>query len=117
MLFGRADDKHSGGGTDICKQASIFVLGTLCLAGGIFGEQYVEFLFNTEVNVDAAGYIEKTVYFALSAVVGYLIFNRFVDKHPFFKRIRGVDMSFRWTCASIGGFLAVMLIVVRLVVL
>jgi multicomponent Na+:H+ antiporter subunit D len=98
----------------VSQQVAILSLGILCLAGGIFGEQFVEFLFNVEVNVDAAGYVEKTGLFALSVVIGYLIYRYLVDRHPFFKRIRGFDMSFRWMCGSIGGFFAVMLIIVRL---
>jgi multicomponent Na+:H+ antiporter subunit D len=113
MLFGRPKEDHASGKTDLCKQAAIYTLGALCLAGGIFGEQFVEFLFNVRVNVDSAGYLEKTGLFALSVVVGYLLFRFFVDRHPFFKRIRGIDMNFRWICASMGGFFAVTLIVVR----
>jgi len=60
--------------------------------------------------VDAAGYAEKTGLFALSVIVGYLLFRYFVDKHPLFRRIRGIDMDFRWICASIGGFFAATLI-------
>ena len=108
MLFGRCDSTTPVK-IDKCMQASILALGILCLAGGIFGEQSIEFLFNVEVSVDAAGYLAKAGLFAASVVAGYFIFKYFVDKHPFFMRIRGFDMSFRWMCASIGGFFAVML--------
>ena len=114
MLFGRAEGFHEHEKMDGFKQTAILALGILCLAGGVFGEQFIEFLFNIEVNVDAAGYLEKTGLFVLSVIAGYFIFRYFVDKHPFFKKIRGFDMSFRWMCASIGGFFAVILIVTRL---
>ena len=73
--------------------------------------QSIKFLFNISVNVSAAGYIEKTALFALSAIAGYLIYRFFIDKSPFFQRIRDFDLNFRLICASIGGFFAVTLIV------
>jgi len=114
MLFGQPKDGKPGEKTALCKQIAIYVLGALCLAGGIFGEQFVEFLFGVKVNVDAAGYLEKTGLFALSVIVGFLLFKYVVDKHPFFMKIRKMDMSFRVICASIGGFFAVTMIITRL---
>jgi len=114
MLFGRAKNVPEPGKIDKFKQLSILVLGVLCLAGGVFGEQFINFLFNVRVNVDAAGYLEKTGLFVISVVAGYFIFKYFVDKHPFFKKIRGFDMSFRWMCASIGVFFAATLIVAKI---
>jgi len=111
MLFGTPADVRSIEKISVSKQASVLVLGTLCLVGGIFGEQTIHFLFGTEVNVDAAGYIEKIILFVVSAIAGYLIFRFFVDKHPFFGKIRGIDLSFRRICASIGIFFAVTLII------
>jgi len=97
----------------MAKQITVLVLSSLCFVGGIFGEGFIHFLFNITVDVDAAGYLEKTGLFAISAIAGYLIFRFFVDKHPFFKHIRGLDMNFRWMCASIGGFFAAVLLFTR----
>ena len=112
-LFGSVPDDFATEKADMCQQLPIIALGALCLAGGIFGEQFIEFLFNVDVDVDAAGFLEKSGLFAVSVVAGLLIFKYFVDRHPFFKKIRGFAMSFRWMCASIGGFLAVVLVVVK----
>jgi len=96
------------------KQAAVLVLGALCLAGGIFGERLIGVLFNVSVNVDTGGYIKKTAIFAISVIAGYLIFRFVIGKTSLFKRIRNIDLSFRWICASIGGFFAVTMVVMRL---
>ena len=114
MLFGRAPDGLSDEKIDVNKQAVVLVLGAICLAGGIFGERFIGFLFGVDVNVDIAGYVEKAVLFVVSVIVGYFIYRFFVDKHRFFRKMRELDLSFRWVCASIGGFFALTLIVVRL---
>jgi len=133
MFFGRAgqtagpvheaDSAHAAdiapGGrerVDILKQAAVLVLGALCLAGGIFGEHFIRFFFGVEVSVDAAGYIEKTGLFAVSVIAGYFIYRYFVSRSPYFRRIRGIELSFRQICASIGGFFALTLIIARMMV-
>jgi hypothetical protein len=107
---------HGGHGgverVSVFKQAAILILGALCFLGGIFGEEFITFLFNVQVSVDAAGYIEKTAFFAASLVVGYLIFRYFVKRTKLFERIRDIDFGFRGICISMGGFFAVLLVVV-----
>ena len=96
------------------KKAAVLALGALCLFGGVFGQQTIRFLFGVEAGIDTAGYLEKCLLFAASVAAGHVLFKYFVDKHPFFKRILTIDLSFRQICASIGGFFAVALVVTRL---
>jgi len=112
MLFGPGQGSRPDSPSSCpLKTATVLALGVLCFAGGVFGEQAIHFLFNTAVNIDAAGYIEKTILFTASAIAGYFIYRFFVDKLPFFKKIREIDLSFRQICASIGAFFATTLIV------
>jgi multicomponent Na+:H+ antiporter subunit D len=114
MLFGR----HEGGEDGVvyaktCEQVAVMILGTLCFVGGIFGEQFIAFLFNVQISVDAAGYIEKTLLYAASLVAGYLIFKYYVQKSALLKRLRTIDVGFRGMCILMGGFFAAMVIAIR----
>jgi len=111
MLSGRSESAQDTIKIDICKQAATLILGFLCLIGGIFGEQAIMFLFNVRLSVDAVGYVEKIVLFALSGIAGYLLLKFYVNKSPLFKRIKEIDLSFRGICISMGVFFAVTLIV------
>jgi len=114
MLFGQAPDGFTKTKTDVFKQASVLFLGALCLAGGVFGEQAIKFLFGVDASIDAAGYAVKTGLFALSAAAGYLIYKHFVKRSKLFVKLRETDMGFRWICVSIGGFFALTLITAKL---
>jgi len=113
MFFGEGSER---GAVKVAagRQAAVLILGVLCLAGGIFGEKMIGFLFNTRVYVEAAGYLQKVLFFFLSVIAGYLIYRYFVKNSGFFRRIRGLELSFRGICVSMGLFFAVLLFCVRL---
>jgi len=119
MLFGRYEPPHGQESQcnekpDVLQQSSILILGGLCLAGGIFGEQLIEFLFNISISVDAAGYFQKVIFFVISVIAGFFLYKYYINNSKLFKRIRGIELSFRATCVSMGLFFALMLIVVRI---
>ena len=99
---------------DIWQQSSILILSSLCLVGGILGEQLIEFLFGISVSVDAAGYLQKIIFFVISAAAGFLIYRYYIKNSKLFKTIRRFEFGFREICFSLGFFFAVVLIVVRL---
>lgn len=108
MLFGKAE-----GGVvkiDLFKQISILILGTLCLIGGIFGQQVINFLFNTSVKVDTFGYIQKAASFAASVLLGYSVYKYYVKNSSLLKRINAIELSFKGICVSIGVYFAVILL-------
>ena len=114
MLFGRYEGEQGAVKIDRYQQAAILILSVFCLAGGIFGEQFIEFLFNISVSVDAAGYLQKVALFAISVTAGILIFKYYVKTSTLLKRIRELELGFRGICVCLGAFFAVLLIVVRL---
>ena len=113
ILFGSGEPQGAVK-TSCFQQLSVLVLGGFCLAGGILGEQFIYFLFNIDVDIDTIGYLEKIVFFVLSAGAGFLIYKYFVSANAFFKRIREIELGFRGSCVSMGIFFAVILIVTRL---
>ena len=110
ILFGSPDSAQDVREIEKTKQAAVLILGALCFAGGILGREFIEFLFNIKVSVDAAGYLQKVAFFVASVGAGYLIYKYFVTKSALIKRIREIDLSFRGICVSLGGFFALLLI-------
>jgi len=115
MLFGRPEEGTTAVKIDRYKQTAVLILGALCLAGGVLGELSVRFLFNVDARVDPAGYLEKTAIFLLCGLAGYAIHKYCIHKSAFLKRIRSIDLGFRWICAAIGLFFAATLIVTSVV--
>ena len=114
MLFGKCDSEITLTKVTVPQQAVVLLLGTMCLTGGIFGEQCIEFLFTTKVSVDAIGYLQKIGLYLISVIAGYFIFKYYVKKSRLFVRIHEIELSFRGICVSIGAFFALILMVVKL---
>jgi multicomponent Na+:H+ antiporter subunit D len=109
VLFGKTDTLPYKIGAG--KQIVIIALGTLCLSGGIFGEEFIRLLFGATVSVQADGYLEKTLSFTVSCVIGFFVVRYFVDRSKVFPVIRKLDLGFKPICALMGGFFAVLLVV------
>jgi multicomponent Na+:H+ antiporter subunit D len=114
MLFGRHNGEQNEVKPGICQQAAVLILGAFCFIGGIFGVQFIWFLFAIDVSVDAIGYLQKTVFFIVSAAAGFFIYKYFVSTSVIFRRIREVELGFRGTCIFMGMFFAIVLTVTRL---
>ena len=115
MLYGTHEVSADHVKPDMFKQVAAFSLGVLCFAGGIFGESFIWLLFDTEVSVDHAGYIEKSGMFVISVGIGYLIYKYYVKKSKFFAYIRNLELSFRQICICMGGFIALVIITAKLI--
>jgi len=109
ILFGKRDESIACK-VDVWQQVPILVLGAMCFVGGIFGQQVITFLFQTEARIDGMGYLEKMGIFFASLVVGFLVFKYYVKNSKLLKKVRTVDLSFRTICIAIGAFFACMLI-------
>ena len=100
---------------DINKQAAVLILGVLCFIGGVFGGQFVYFLFAVPTDIGLAGYLEKVGIFALSLIAGYLIYKHYITKSKLMKKVKAIDLNFKSICASIGGVFAIILLAVYMV--
>ena len=108
---------HSGLKGDIpipekCRTVPTLILGILCLAGGIFGTRFIEFLFHTGVNISITGYIQKSFIFLLSAGAGFLIYTRLIKGNALLVRLGTINFGFKTICFSMSAFFAIILIVV-----
>ncbi|MCL2565563.1 MAG: proton-conducting membrane transporter [Defluviitaleaceae bacterium] len=116
MLFGQPKPGQGAVPIDNFKKASVLILGILCFAGGIFGEELIRFLFNVTASVDAAGYFEKTIFFILSGLAGFLIYKYYLKTSKLLAKVRQVEIGFRSMCTLMGIFFAVLLIATHLIV-
>ncbi|MCL2392500.1 MAG: proton-conducting membrane transporter [Oscillospiraceae bacterium] len=115
MLFGTPDESYVGKKTDKSSDVAIYALCLMCFAGGIFGEELMDFLFNAPFQMSFYGFIEKIIILSASWVVGLVVYKYvFADNknQAFFGRIRAIDLNFRGICVSIGAFFVVALAVV-----
>ena len=111
ILWGNPNVSQTFVKVDKCRQYTTLVLGLFCCFGGIFGAQFIEFLFGVQVSVNVFGYIEKVVVFLASLAIGYLIYKYFVKSSSLLGYISKARLNFRGMCASMGLFFAVILIV------
>lgn len=104
IFFGKTRYK---GETKLNRKIICLLLGAVCLVFGIFGGPIIEFLFGVHVKIDAAGYIEKGLIYAASAVVAWLIYRYLVRGRSFWKRIRTLDLGFNKIAMSVVLFFVV----------
>ncbi|MCL2197684.1 MAG: proton-conducting membrane transporter [Defluviitaleaceae bacterium] len=115
MLFGE-DTSNKTVQIDVNKQISVAVLAVMCLAMGIGGVWLANFLFGVDVGLSFWGYLEKSAIFAVSVAIAVVV-NRYANKeHAFFTRVRGLDLSFKGMCLSIGVLFATLLFFVEVTI-
>jgi multicomponent Na+:H+ antiporter subunit D len=95
---------------DIWRIVPSVALGAFCLIGGIFGEFFVNFLFDAGSTIDIWGYVEKALIFFASVGAGLLIYKYIVYGNATLKRIGGLNLGFRSVCASMAAFFGLIVI-------
>ena len=112
MLFGHSDLRGPETQVDKWKLVPSLILGGLCLAGGVFGQQMINYLFHASIRVDPLGYAQKSLIFFASVAVGLLIYKFIVKGNKTLKRIGRLNLGFREICVSMGVFFAMLLVAV-----
>ena len=115
ILFGKPPSSLKGiKPADTFQQAAVTILGALCFAAGIFGEEFINLFFNVHLTVDPAGFLEKAVLFAGSLITGFLLYKFYINKSVLLKRISEIDIGFRGMCISIGIFFGIIMLYGRI---
>lgn len=70
------------------------LMGTGCLAGGVFARPIITFLFSVEISVAGAYYLQKTGIFLLTVVTAVAIYWFGVRRASFLDRIKAFHFSF-----------------------
>ncbi len=94
--------------TSILRRVIIFILGFMCLLGGLFGSPAIEFLFGFSAKINAGEYFGKTFIFVTSLIVSYLIYFKFLYGKKILLKIRDFDIGFNAIAMSIVIFFAVL---------
>ncbi|MCL2378893.1 MAG: hypothetical protein FWC77_07190 [Defluviitaleaceae bacterium] len=107
--------------TDWCRLSVVLGLGVSCVLLGVFGTGAARFLFGHSVYImgdgrpfaiSIWGYLEKSLVFFVSLGVGLLAYRYVPVNKGLAMRLRGVQLSFKILCMSIGVFFGVLLVVV-----
>jgi len=112
VFFGKPEGEYAPVKNDLWKLVPIFALGIMCLVFGVFSEYFMAFLFNWDVRMSFAGYLEKAGIFAVSVVAGAFVYRYGIRDRAVFEWVRGIDLGFRGMVAAMGLFLAIVLIAV-----
>lgn len=88
----------------INQKLVISLLAFFCFFGGIFGSQFVDFLFSVDVTVSALGYVQKSILYVISLCIGYLFYKHAYARILLFKKIRDIELSFTGLCFSLVIF-------------
>lgn len=108
ILFGKAK-KPGKAKCDILRKSVVLILGTMCLAGGIFGRWIVMIMFNVEFDVDPLAYWMKVLIFILSFLAGISIYFGLLKRNNFFALVNSFELGFNGVCLSIAMFFVLIL--------
>lgn len=86
----------------------IFILGAMCLLGGLLGASIIELLFGYSAHINTSEYILKSVIFALSVVAAYFLYYKLLKGRKFIKLIRDFDVGLNEIALSITLFFVVL---------
>ncbi|MCL2187884.1 MAG: proton-conducting membrane transporter [Defluviitaleaceae bacterium] len=110
IFFGHSVLEGSTPKAELCKTIPIAIMGAICFVGGIFGTQLIYFLLRYNVEIQWWSYVQKSLIFLASAGVGYLLYNYVIKGNAALARFGEMNFSFRSICASMGVFMALLLL-------
>lgn len=89
---------------DIYRLSVITVLALGCFAGGVFGQGFIEILFNQKVAFDFTEYTQKTFIYFANLIISLIVFKKLKASDKLFNRVREFELSFNGICFSITAF-------------
>ncbi|MCL2406242.1 MAG: hypothetical protein FWC92_11975, partial [Defluviitaleaceae bacterium] len=112
IFFGRPVGEVKMIPPDWCRLAVVLGLGVSCILLGVFGPVVAGFLFGRPVGIGIWGYLEKSVIFIVSLGLGVMVYRYLPVRKALTAPLRGIQLSFKIMCLSIGVFFALLLVVV-----
>lgn len=91
------------------RKIVLIVLGTLCLAGGIFGAQVIELVYGVKVHIETNEYLMKSLIYVVTLLVAYILYRVGFTHNKVFKKIRSFDVSFNTIALSLPLFFCILL--------
>ncbi len=108
IFYGKGSEIEGG---VLLKRIVIFMLGISCLAGGIFGVQAMEFMFNANLSINIGQYIQKSVIYILSVIGSYFIYKYLIKGRSAPEKFGKISFDFQqMILAMIAFFVTVNLV-------
>ncbi|WHH57701.1 proton-conducting transporter membrane subunit [Petroclostridium sp. X23] len=101
------DSKQSKVNIDHYRSITIITLGLICFTGGVWGQGFIELLFNQQVSIDIFSYLQKAGIYLISLIAGVIIYKKIILKSKWLYRIKEFELDFNNICLSITIFLCV----------
>ncbi|MCL2753155.1 MAG: hypothetical protein FWE44_03290, partial [Defluviitaleaceae bacterium] len=120
MLFGKdAGNKGEEFKPSKWRVAPTFFWGLLCLAGGVFGPQLVNFMFSNGVGISVPetlltgwAYYEKALWLLGTFAIGIPFYLYVVKGNKLLKKLSKLDFSFKTIVASMVAFVGILIVFV-----
>jgi multicomponent Na+:H+ antiporter subunit D len=103
MLFQRQDIPQNT--ITLQKKAVTFFISLLCLLGGLFGKQVIEFMFEIEMPMDFNDYMQKAVHYVISLIAGVGLYRLVIKRIDLSALAKRAEIGFQGACVAIGVFL------------
>lgn len=101
ILFGPSSLKQSKMPIPYNKYFVFYTMSLLCIIGGVFGSQIMNFMYKIDFSIDLYSYIEKVIIYFLMVFMGYIFYNYVYNKIYIFKKIRNTEYDFRYLVSII----------------
>ncbi|MDQ2086163.1 proton-conducting transporter membrane subunit [Herbivorax sp. ANBcel31] len=89
---------------DIYTRFITTIMALMCFIGGIYGQFFVNFLFNLETQISSSYYLQNIILFFLTVTAGYLFHRYLIPKLKFITKIKEFELDFNNICLSITLF-------------
>jgi multicomponent Na+:H+ antiporter subunit D len=111
ILFGKGPDIKMN--ISKIRSLPVLILSVMCLLGGILSEPIISFLFNVQMSPNLIDYLEKSLLFFISLGIAYLLYRFVISKVNLYKIASRLELGFNGVCISMGVFLLVMILYIR----
>ncbi len=101
VFLGKGSEVEGG---VLLKRMVIFFLGLACIAGGVFGTQIMQFVFNASLSINTGQYIQKSVIYVLSLVASYFIFKYLIKGNAVFEKFGRISFNFQQIIMAMVAF-------------
>jgi multicomponent Na+:H+ antiporter subunit D len=110
MFFGQSSLQGDTPKPEISRVVPVFMMGLVCLVGGLFGTELIYFFFRLPVGIETSSYLLKAAIFFASCIAGYFVYIYAVKENPHLTRLGTLHFNFKYVVAVMGVFMAVLLL-------
>ncbi len=112
VFFGRGRAIENG---ILLKRIVILALGLACLAGGVFGTQLMQFIFDVNFEINNIAYLQKSIIYIVSLLVCFFLYKYCIKDNALLEKLGKVSLNFQQIIMSMLIFFATINVVLVLV--